>query len=224
MNPSESVPAQYCSTCNLLKPLTEYYFRNDTGQYRRQCKDCRSGRDRQYYKNNRDYILEQKKQYHEDNRDYILKYKQQYFQNNKERIYDYRRYRYHTDDTFRITSLLRGRLYHAMNSQSATKYDNTMNLVGCSPEWLTEWLNYTKSIYCDNETEETHIDHVFPLSAYDLFNPIEQQIAMNWANLRVIPARMNQTKGNTMPSLPEINEHQQLINFFLNSHLENGCH
>ena len=115
-----------------------------------------------------------------------------------------------------------------MNSQGATKHDNTMNLVGCSPEWLTEWLNYTESIYCVDD-EPTHIDHVIPISAYDLFNPIEQQKAMYWPNLRVIPARMNQVKGNTMPTFPEIDEHQQLItsfyNYMINSFLENnGCH
>ena len=129
MDPQETVQAQYCSTCNLLKPLTEYYFRNDTGQYRRQCKDCRSGRSKEYYQDNRDYILEQKKQYHEDNRDYILEYKKQYFQKNKDRINEYYRNIYHKNDAYRITTLLRGRLRRAINSQSAAKYDNTMNLV-----------------------------------------------------------------------------------------------
>ena len=101
-----------------------------------------------------------------------------------------------------------------MNAQGATKYDNTMSLIGCTPEWLTEWNHYTESVYCVND-EPTNIDHVIPLSAYDLFNPVDQQNATNWKNLRVIPARMNQSKGGTIPTFPVINVHQQLIFSFM---------
>ena len=221
MDTSEYVPAQYCSKCGELKPLTEYYFRNDTGQYRTNCKDCARKQKREYYINNREYICHRNLQYYYDNREYCREKNRRYFQNNKERINEYYRNRYHTNDAFRITFLLRGRLRHAMNSQGAAKHDNTMNLVGCTPEWLTAWLNFTESIYCINE-ELTHIDHVIPISAYDLFYPFEQQKAMNWMNLIVIPAELNQRKSNTMPSFAEINEHQQLINSFItympNSH------
>ena len=102
-----------------------------------------------------------------------------------------------------------------MISQGAAKHDNTINLVGCTPEWLTAWLNLTESIYCVND-ESTHIDHVIPISAYNLFDLVEQQKAMNGMNLRVIHAELNQRKSNTMPSFAEINEHQQLINSFFN--------
>ena len=171
MDASEYVPALYCSTCNLLKPLTEYYFRNDTGQYRRQCKDCSRKQQKDNYINKREYICQRNLQYYYDNYDAVREYQRQYFQNNKERINEYYRKRYHTDDAFRITSLLRNRLRQAIESQGAAKYDSTMPLVGCTPEWLTEWLNYTESIYC-NEADENHIDHFFPLSAYDLFDPV----------------------------------------------------
>ena len=133
MDPQESVPAKYCSKCGELKPLSEYYFRNDTGRYIAQCKVC---------------CRKKQKHYDQENRDHIREYKKQYFQDNKERIYDYRCNRYHTNDTYRITCLLRSRLHQAMISQGATKYDNTMSLLGCTPEWLTEWLNYTVFLLC----------------------------------------------------------------------------
>ena len=220
MDPSETVPAKYCIKCGELKPLTEYYFRKDSGRYRTECKDCRIGRTKEYYQENRDYILEQKKQYHVDNRGHILEYKKQYQRDNRDRINEYRRNKYHTDDAFRIADNLRGRLRHALESQGVTKYGNTMSLVGCSPEWLVAWLNYTESVYC-NEDEDTHIDHFFPFTAYDLSNPVDHQKVMDWRNLRVIPARMNMIKSNTMSSHGEINDHLDLINSFLKN---NGCH
>ena len=123
MDTSEYVNAQYCSKCGELKPLTEYYFRNDTCRYRSNCKDCSRKQQKDYYQENHEY-------YRERNR--------QYFQDNKYQMYERRRYRYHTDDGCRITNNLRCRLRQAMNSQDAAKYDNTMKLVGCTPEWLTE--------------------------------------------------------------------------------------
>ena len=100
-----------------------------------------------------------------------------------------------------------------MISQGAAKHDNTMNLVGCSPEWLIQWLDFTKSFHCPDE-EDTHIDHFFPISAYDLNDPIELKNAMIWKNQRVIPARVNKAKGNTMPSFPDISQHYRLIDDF----------
>ena len=125
MDPREYVPAKYCSKCGELKPLTEYYLRSGSDQHRARCKVC---------------SLKEQKHYNQKNRDHIREYNKQYFQDNKERIYDYRYNRHHTDDAYRITTLLRGRLYQAMNSQGATKYDNAMSLVGCTPEWFKSGL------------------------------------------------------------------------------------
>ena len=184
MDPREYILAKYCSKCGVLKPLSEYYLRSGSDQHRAQCKTC-SRTEQKYYN-----------------------------YENREHYRDYYRNRYRTDDTFRITRLLRTRLHHALESQGATKYGNTMSLEGCSPEWLVAWLNYTESVYC-NEDENTHIDHFFPFTAYDLSNPFEQQKVMYWRNLRVIPASMNMIKSNTMPSHEEINDHLALINSFL---------
>ena len=158
MDTREYVPAKYCSKCGELKPLSEYYLRSCSNQHRAHCNVCSRNEQKHY-----DY----------ENRVHNREYNRQYFQDNKERIYDYRRNRYHTDDAYRIIHLLRNRLHHALNSQGAAKHDNTMNLIGCTPEWLTEWLNYTESVYC-NEDEPTNIDNVIPLSAYNLFDHIEQ--------------------------------------------------
>ena len=38
MDASEYVPAKYCSKCEELKPLSEYYLRSDSEQHRAQCK------------------------------------------------------------------------------------------------------------------------------------------------------------------------------------------
>lgn len=35
-----------CRVCGKLKPLTEFYFRKDTGTYRSECKDCLKERER----------------------------------------------------------------------------------------------------------------------------------------------------------------------------------
>ena len=50
------------------------------------CKKCRAEQQKQYYKENRDKILEQCKQYRENNKEYYVEYRKQYYENNKDKI------------------------------------------------------------------------------------------------------------------------------------------
>lgn len=196
-----TVPTKHCSKCGELKPLSEYYFENKQKGIRRgSCKDCHRAQGKQYYHANRVACIE---------------YQKQYFQDNKEQIIEQHRLRYHNDDTNRLTKNLRNRLWTAINLQGATKLESTMSLVGCSPEWLTQWLDYTKSFQCEDDEEDTHIDHFYPFSAYNHLDAIEQQKAMYWKNLRVIPVSENMEKHDTFPSIIAQQNLSLLINFFI---------
>ena len=87
---------------------------------------------------------------------------------------------------------------------------DTMDQTGCSLKCLTVWLDYTKSIHCDDEEEDTHMDNFIPLSAYDMNNPIDLQNATNWTNIRIIPAKVIEV-------IEEISRHNRMIQTFLNS-------
>lgn len=86
-----------CTKCNCEKELTEFSFRKDTNDYRKQCKQCVSNVSKQRYNEtlenrkeyrlkNKDKIAKKKKQYYEANRDIFLEKRKKYCIDNKESV------------------------------------------------------------------------------------------------------------------------------------------
>lgn len=58
------ITTQQCtSLCGLIKPLSEFKFRTDTGKYRGQCNACIQQVKKQYQINNQEKIAKEKKIY-----------------------------------------------------------------------------------------------------------------------------------------------------------------
>lgn len=86
-----------CTKCNCEKELTEFYFRKDTNDYRKQCKQCASDVSKQNYNEkmekrkeyqlkNKEKIAKKKKKYYEENKDIFLKKRKKYCIDNKELV------------------------------------------------------------------------------------------------------------------------------------------
>ena len=211
---SELVPAKYCSKCGVLKPLIEYHYRNkQAGTLQSSCKDCRLEQKKQYYQDHHDEILKKQRQYRHDHRNEIIEYQRQYQRDNRDSLNEYKRNRYNTDDAVRITMNLRNRLNYVINTLDTIDPEITLDLVGCSPEWFKLWLEYCSAFYCFNSLF-THVDHVYPLSSFNILNPYESRNAMHWKNLRIIDANDNMIKGKSHPTNIDIGFHYQLINDF----------
>ena len=58
---------QPCSACGLLKPKIEYTRR------KRECKDCRNKKQREFYKANRERLIEEKKECKKKNKEKIYR-------------------------------------------------------------------------------------------------------------------------------------------------------
>jgi hypothetical protein len=48
----------------------------------------------------------------------------------------------------------------------------------------------------ENRGSVWHIDHVIPLSHFDMEDPVQQLIAFNWRNTAPLPAKENLAKNN----------------------------
>ena len=211
---SDLVPSKYCSKCEVLKPLTEYHYLNkQAGTLRAACKDCIREQSKQYYQDNREEILDYQRQYRHDYRNEIRDYQKQYQRENRDAINEYRRNRYQTEDAYRFSVILRARLNYVINALDTIDPVITSDLVGFSPEWLRLWLEYCNTFYCFNSIF-THVDHVYPMSAYDILDSNGRQNAMCWKNLRFIDARDNRRKGKSNPTYIDVRIHYQLINDF----------
>jgi len=79
-------------------------------------------------------------------------------------------------------------------------------LCGISGVKLREWIEskFTKSMTWENYGKRWHLDHIFPISRFDLSDPEQVKVACNWQNLQPLLRRANARKSNkiTKPQLP----------------------
>ena len=101
----------------------------------------------------------------------------------------------------RIKSALRCRLYGAIKSQSVKKTNHTMELLGCSVEFL--W-SHLESMFSDGMTRENygkwHVDHIKPCASFDLSDPEQQRECFNYKNLQPLWAKDNLKKADKIIS------------------------
>ena len=78
-------------------------------------------------------------------------------------------------------------------------------LCGISGVKLREWIEskFTKSMTWKNYGKRWHLDHIFPISRFDLSDPEQVKVACNWQNLQPLLRRANARKSNkiTKPQL-----------------------
>lgn len=107
-----------------------------------------------------------------------------------------RRRRKASDVNYRLAESLRNRLYMAIKA-GATQGD-AVRLLGCSIQELREHIErqFSPGMTWGNWSRHGwHIDHIRPLSSFDLSDPEQARIACHHANLRPLWAAENISKG-----------------------------
>ena len=170
----------------------EYYTRN---------KEEVQEQHQQYYRQNKKESQERSKQYYQQNKEQIQEYNKQYYGQNKEEILQnqnqYQNLRKKEDVNYKIKCYLRTRIYNAIknNLKSGSAVADLMMSISNFKLYLEErwypdpdtgemmsWLNYGKG---------WHIDHVIPLSAFDLTDRQQFLKAVHYSNLRPMWAKQN---------------------------------
>jgi hypothetical protein len=99
--------------------------------------------------------------------------------------------------------VVRSRIHSGLKSKSK----NTIEYLGCSNEEYAKWiLNYDNRFTMENRGSVWHIDHVLPISLFDLENEDEQKIAFNWINTMPLLASDNLSKNNKIV-LEQVQQH-----------------
>lgn len=96
----------------------------------------------------------------------------------------------------RLRRNIRKRLKKILGSFS----DTFAQSVGCTPRQLRMYLEsqFTKRMTWGNYGTYWHVDHIQPLASFDLTDPIQRNIACNYANLRPLEAEKNLQKSDTI--------------------------
>lgn len=93
---------------------------------------------------------------------------------------------------------VRTRIYNCLKHH---KEKSSIEYLGCSTNEYINWImNYDKRYTLENYGSKWHIDHVIPISKFDLDDPEEQLIAFNWRNTMPLSATENLAKCNRIDS------------------------
>jgi len=158
---------------------------------------------RNYYLTNKDKILEQNKEYRIENYESVIatskKWKQENHEKHKETARLYRRKKIDEDLNFKIADRLRSRIQKAIKNQLKT--GSAISDLGCSVEYLKEYLEskFEPGMSWDNwSMYGWHIDHIIPLSSFNMSDPEEFKKASHYTNLQPLWAKDNLRKHSKL--------------------------
>lgn len=156
-----------------------------------------------YYKENQEAIKARVAKYREENLEKCNENARANYKKNKEKINKYnvkwRLNRIKTDPGFRAESLIRRRILNAIKMKKTSKHYKFADLLGCTGE---ECYNYLLSQFTEDMTEEAfmngdiHIDHIRPVSSFNLTDPQQQKECFHYTNLQPLWAKENLSKGS----------------------------
>ena len=161
-----------------------------------------------YLQNNRDQILQRKKEYRISHKEKIKEYDQKHKDQRNQTIKERKK----QDINFKIKCNLRTRLYQAI--VGIVKFGSAVRDMGCSIEFLKEYFKpmfifipqANEMMSWENYPRLWEIDHIIPLSAFDLTNREELLKAVHYSNLRPMWTTQNRREQDRGMSLSKKGE------------------
>lgn len=191
-----------CSKCKKCKKLDDFAIERRTKDGRRsKCKQCTKDYNKRYSLKNKEQIRSYCKNWYQNNKEYVINKHKKYCKNNRDKINLYIKNKKQLDPQFKLMCNLRTRLHSALKNNY--KKGSAVKLLGCSIHEFKlyleskfkpgmNWKNYNKTGW--------HIDHIKPLSSFDLSNIYQLKQACHFTNLQPLWATENLKKGSKIIS------------------------
>ena len=187
-----------CCKCQEEKTLNLFY--RDSSKplgYGYTCKKCGLEAATKRY-----HSLEKNKRlsYYYDNRSKVREVQRKYEQKTKKQRREYfkewEREKMKNDPAYRIRKVLGNRLRAAFKDKKLKKSKSVLDLCGAGLEIVREHIEkqFKPGMSWDNHGK-WHIDHIKPLSSFNLLNPEEVRKASHYTNLQPLWAADNLSKG-----------------------------
>jgi hypothetical protein len=164
------------------------------------CKDCKKIKNLKYRTSNITKYKEMQKKYRDSNK---LKEKERikiWKKNNKKTIIkksiEYEKNRKKIDPLYKLIRNLRSRMFNFFHKKNLTKNNRTIEIIGCEPEFLKEYIEskFTDGMTWEKMGKEIHIDHIIPLSSAK--DNQEVLKLCHYSNLQPLWSIDNLRKGN----------------------------
>jgi hypothetical protein len=230
----ESVAHKCCSKCDKSKELCEFYA---TG---RVCRECNNLKRRDKYKLDdthrhkliqmaskfkHEKVLTNQKIKEEKQIEIGLENKQCKYCNE---IKHKDRFRYNRlkcrdcerdEPVEKFKRYIRTRIYNCLRNSNKTKH--SIEYLGCSSDEYFTWIfNYDSTFNLSNHGKMWHIDHVIPISKFDLNVEDQQLLAFNWRNTMPLSSEENLKKNNKILQSQIEQHYKHLIEYHIKHNLD----
>lgn len=192
-----------CSNCKIEKLETDFSLRPGRKKgkgIRSNCKDCSKKKTANWRLRNPKRAVAKSLEWNKNNPEKFKLNRQMYYERNRERINDQARQRCKIDINYRLRKLLRGRIRDALHGKY--KPGSSVRDLGCTVADLKLHLEskfynnpLNNKIMSWDNLGSWHIDHIKPLSSFNLKNREEFVKACNFTNLQPLWQRDNLSKG-----------------------------
>ena len=208
-----------CRVCKEIKNLNKFpKDKKNKDGYSNRCSECNKKARKDWYKKNRESVLQKEKLRYVEEAESIKQYQKEYYQKNKKSINKrnsdwlkdnrdkankavrlWRASGSETAQNDRLRNDLRKRILNALNGKD--KSAKSMELIGCDINCLREHL---ESQFKDGMTWENrglhgwHIDHIIPCASFDLSKEDEQKKCFHYTNLQPLWAKENLRKSDSI--------------------------
>ena len=199
-----------CKYCNNKWPKSN--FRHN----RLKCRYCEK-LDGRYYRKS-DHGKQKSKKWVEENREKMSELQSNWFQKNKKLIYEKINNKLKIDASLKFIKLQRRRICNTLKN----KTKKTNELLGCSNKEFSDWMKYLykNGQSFENHGIEWHIDHVIPISNFNLDNEDEVILCFNWRNTMPLSVKENLSKNNKI-ILSQVEQHyNKLLEYHQNNNIE----
>ena len=230
----ENVTLINCSKCLVTKQACHFY------KYGKTCCDCNNERRRLKYNNDEEYrkklihlatkfkhekTIERQKLREEEQKTIGIDNKKckycneikskERFRHNRLKCKDCER----DEPTEKFKRYIRTRIYNCLRYKNKTKH--SVEYLGCCSNEYFKWIfKYNNNYNLDNHGKEWHIDHVIPLSKFDLNDEEQQLIAFNWRNTMALSCSENLSKNNKIIQ-SQVGEHyKKLVEYHIENQLD----
>jgi hypothetical protein len=208
-------------SCKICKRKTDKVYREENLEKVKKI-------DLEYRKKHRKEANKRANKWYNDNRDYAIKYRRIHYKENwnqykknrarwnsehpefmKEYFKDYHRIRKSKDPNYAIRCSIRNRFKSAIfGGKEFTEYFE--HLADCKMDFVKKWLesNFEPGFTWGNHGLIWHIDHITPVSYYDLTDKDQLLFCFHWSNIRPCTKEENLKKSNKI--IPELIEEYKI--------------
>jgi hypothetical protein len=190
-----------CSNCKEDKYICD--FNKDKSKkdgLRTICRECVKIKNEKYRKKDPIKYKEHQKKYRDSNKENESIRFSIWRNNNRDKVnlysVEYEKTRKFMDPVFRLRRLTKNRIYSFLKTKNMTKQNRTFDIVGCTPEFLKEYIEnqFTEGMSWGLMGRYIHIDHIIPLSSAKTEEEVYK--LCHYTNLQPLWAEDNLKKSN----------------------------